>query len=104
MKSIEASIHEKVSRVFQPHYLDLQNESSGHNVPAGSETHFRLIVVTDKFAGVSRVNRQRQVYEILGEERARGLHALALWTYTPEEWENAPQNPQSPLCHGGGKK
>lgn len=104
MKTIEQAIRDKVVAAFHPVFVDVENESSGHNVPAGSETHFKLTLVTDLFAGLSRVDRQRKVYELLGEERARGLHALAIWTFTPEEWERAPQNMNSPHCMGGGKK
>lgn len=84
-------------------YLELENESHGHNVPKGSETHFRLIVVSAQFEGQSRVNRQRRVYELLADERSRGLHALALWTYTPDEWKKVEteRDRSSPHCHGG---
>ena len=103
MGSIETSIRNKVLSAFQPAFIELENESSNHHVPPGSETHFKLILVSEKFQGVSRVDRQRRVYELLSDERAQGLHALAMWTFTPEEWAKAPQNLESPNCRGGGK-
>lgn len=102
---IESSIRKKVSEALNPQWLELENESHSHNVPPGSETHFRLVVVSQVFDGLSRVERQRRVYELLNEERAQGLHALALWTYTPAEWQAKGQaSPDSPECRGGRGK
>jgi len=49
------------------------------------------------------VARHRMVNEILAEDLQR-IHALALHTYTPEEWAERGQAPQSPPCQGGGKQ
>lgn len=101
--SIEASIRNKISLELKPEWFELENESHGHNVPRGSETHFRLVVVSSQFVGLSRVDRQRRIYDLLVAERAQGLHALALWTYTPEEWSKieGARDLSSPHCHGG---
>lgn len=106
MSLIEASIRQKVQDRFQPTYYELENESHGHNVPSGSETHFRLVVVSDAFEGKSRLDRQRMVNELFNEERARGLHALTMRTFTPVEWESARADfaMPSPPCHGGSKR
>lgn len=97
---IENSILQKISQAFQPELLDLVNESSDHRVPENSETHFKLILVSEKFRGVSRVQRHQQVYALLEEERRWGLHALALWIYSPEEWAQLPSKDKmvSPKC------
>ena len=59
---------------------------AGHaHAPAGGESHFRVEVVSAEFAGLSRVARQRLVYELLAEEMKERIHALALRTLTPEE-------------------
>ncbi|PWU16204.1 MAG: BolA family transcriptional regulator [Bdellovibrio sp.] len=102
MGRIEDSIRQKVQKRFLPEWFELENESSGHRVPPGSETHFRLVVVSPAFQGFSRVDRQRQVYSLLSEEREQGLHALALWTYTPEEWQKVKEESdrRSPPCSG----
>lgn len=105
--SIEASIRSKITENLKPEWLELENESHTHNVPKNSETHFRLIVVSSLFTGLSRVDRQRKVYDLLNDERNQGLHALALWTYTPNEWAKikASRDLSSPDCHGGdGRK
>ena len=48
---VEQTVRRKLSSHFQPHHLDVINESSGHNVPKWSETHFKVVVVSDVFAG-----------------------------------------------------
>ncbi|HVV32538.1 MAG TPA: BolA family protein [Vitreimonas sp.] len=69
--------------------ISLVDESSLHAGHAGArpggETHYRLRIVSDEFAGLSRVARQRLVYDLLHEEFDTGLHALALELKTPEE-------------------
>ena len=46
---IEASIRTKLIKAFNPQHLDVLNESYMHNVPKGAETHFKVVVVSDKF-------------------------------------------------------
>jgi BolA protein len=74
---------------FAPARLAIEDESSLHRGHAGwrdgGETHFKVEIVSQAFAGHSRVARQRLVYAALSEEFAAGLHALALTTLTPEE-------------------
>lgn len=82
-------------------HLDVINESSGHNVPAGSETHFKVVAVSAAFAGLSAVRRHQAVYQLLQEPLASGVHALALHTYTPGEWVERGAAPESPACRGG---
>lgn len=84
-------------------YLDVVNESGQHSVPPGSETHFKLVVVSPAFAGLRAVARHQKIYGLLSDEMPRGLHALALHTYTPEEWEATGVAPASPACMGGSK-
>lgn len=101
----EASINQKLAYNFNPVYLEVENESHSHSVPANSETHFRVLIVSDKFNGLNRVARQRLVYDVLGAELKGGVHALALRTYSPEEWEKEGGNVSmtSPACYGGSK-
>lgn len=100
---LESSIRSKIEKAFEPSFFEIENESSNHHRPPGSETHFRLLIVSDKFVGVSRVDRQRQVANLFDDERAAGLHALAQRVYTPEEWAKAQGNVDltSPTCRGG---
>lgn len=102
--SMKARIEQKLMQSLPLLHLDVINESHMHAVPPGSESHFKLLLVSDAFEGKGKVGRHQQVYGILAEEMKSGIHALALHTYTPEEW--AAQNgqvPASPNCMGGSK-
>jgi len=75
-----------------------------HSVAPGSETHFKVLVVSQAFAGLNAVARHRRVNELLREEFAAGLHALSLRALTPEEWESQTDAGfRSPPCLGGSK-
>ena len=82
-------IESKLMAELRPRRLDIVDESHKHAGHAswqpGGETHFRVTIVTDAFAGQRRVQRQRTVYRILAEELAGRLHALQLTTLTPDE-------------------
>lgn len=86
--------------------MGVENESHHHNVPLNSETHFKVLLVSEKFSGLGRVARQRLVNEVLSEEFKTGLHALTQMTLTPEEYEEKKGSLQfvSPECLGGSKK
>ncbi len=88
---------------LQPALLEVANESGQHNVPPGSETHFKVTLVTEAFVGQSRIQRHRCVNQLLGELLAGPVHALALHTYTPAEWAARTDSPASPPCLGGGR-
>lgn len=85
-----------------PEHLELVNESHMHSVPPGSESHFKAVIVSEQFVGLHAVKRHQAVYRTLGELMSR-IHALALHTYTPEEWRARQQAPASPHCLGGSK-
>ncbi|MDN3652161.1 transcriptional regulator BolA [Thalassotalea ponticola] len=104
--SVQSIIETKLQQYFQPHHLQVINESSMHNVPAGSESHFKVIIVSDKFDGQRLLARHRQVNEVLSDELAHAIHALAMHTYTLEQWQNmaATAVPNSPDCLGGSKR
>jgi len=83
--------------------LDVQNESSMHSVPPGSETHFKVVVVSDVFEGKLLVERHRLVYAALADEMKNGVHALTITSKTPAEWQKNAASPASPPCLGGSK-
>jgi len=100
---VQQAIEEQLRREFSPHFLEVTNESDQHSVPANSETHFRVVLVSDRFEGVRKVARHRSVYSVLSPQLAGPVHALALHTYTPLEWrERSEGAPTSPRCLGGG--
>jgi stress-induced morphogen len=100
----EALIRQKLMLTFEPTLLEVVNESHGHNVAPGSETHFKVVIVANLFSGCRPVQRHRQVYAALEELLKQGIHALAIHTYTPEEWLAAGGAPESPECLGGSKR
>ncbi|MFC4350532.1 BolA family protein [Fodinicurvata halophila] len=87
--SMKQLIEEKLREALAPQRLEVADDSHKHEGHAGwrpgGETHFRVEVVSEVFEGMSRVARQRRVYEILSEELAESVHALQLRTLTPEE-------------------
>lgn len=101
---MQQTIERKLAEAFAPEELEVLNESHQHSVPPGSETHFKVVLVSAAFEGKRSVARHQQVYKVLAEELAGGVHALALHTYTPAEWaQRAAHAPDSPACMGGGK-
>ena len=102
---IEQDIKTRIQKAFDPDVLDLVNESHGHNVPKGSESHFKLVCVSDKFAGKNRVQRQREIYSVLSDIMKDKIHALALHTFTPDEWTAASERTLlSPQCSHKSKR
>lgn len=66
--------------------VDDSARHAGHaGASPGGETHYRVQIVSDVFAGLSRLARQRLVNELLGKEFEAGLHALSLDLKTPAE-------------------
>lgn len=105
MSPTQAGIERKLKTAFSPTHLEVINESHRHSVPAGSETHFKLVVVTPNFEGKGLLVRHREIYQQLDEEiKIKGVHALALHAFTPAEWEKQQNAHASPVCQGGAKK
>lgn len=99
---VQTVIEDKLAAHFDLQHLQVDNESGSHNVPAGSESHFKLVLVGESFADMSRVARHRAVHEVLSEELAGPVHALAIHLYSPEQWrERFGDAPLSPPCLGG---
>lgn len=97
-------IESKLQQQFTPDFLSVINESYMHNVPAGSESHFKVIIVSDQFANQRLISRHRSVNQLLSEELANHIHALSIHTYTLDEWQQQNNSaPDSPMCLGGGK-
>ena len=97
-------IKTKLGSRFNPSVLEVINESSMHNVPPGSETHFKVVLVSAAFSGKSPVERHRLVFGVLTEEFRDGLHALSVTSRSPEEWEGNREVGTSPACRGGSEQ
>jgi len=105
MMSVERSIRSALTDALAPEHLDVVNESHAHRVPPGSESHFKVTIVSPQFQGERLLARHRRVNALLAELLAGPIHALALHTYTPEEWRarvaaKGESAPQSPPCAG----
>ncbi|MFI8481139.1 BolA family protein [Pseudomonas sp. NPDC078700] len=85
---------------LQPEYLQVLDESHMHS--RGLETHYKAVIVSDQFEGLNSVKRHQKVYASLGDLMSQ-IHALALHTYTPQDWAKNASAPASPTCLGGSK-
>ncbi len=102
--SLQQAIENKLVETFRPLHLEVLNESFRHNVPKGSETHFKLVVVSDAFEGLRLVQRHQKVNALFMTEMKEGLHALSMETMTSGEWEERGGTVlASPPCLGGSK-
>lgn len=101
--SIQSTIEQKLAGEFDTAFLQVENESHMHNVAPGSESHFKVTIVSDSFRDQMLIKRHRMVNKAL-EQELQQIHALALHTLTPEEWEKRQGVvAESPHCRGGGK-
>ena len=96
----------KLTEFFSPVYLFIEDESGNHSVPEGAESHFKVVVASGSFAGLSKVERHQKIYSVLSDEFKKGLHALSIKAYTLVEWEKEKNHSNfvSPDCLGGSKK
>jgi BolA protein len=87
--SMEARIRDKLNAALAPERLEILNESAlhagHHGSPGTGESHFRVRIISARFAGLTRVERHRIVNQTLAEELAGGVHALAISALAPGE-------------------
>lgn len=119
-RKMSVNVQEKLTEIIAQNFeavehLDIINESSGHNVPKGSQTHFKIVVVSDRFRGMILTQRHRLMYSIIkpllrsetstsaNEDFYHRIHALSLITKTTDEWarEKGTISLKSPPCLGG---
>ena len=103
MQSIQNQLQGRLEAHFLPVFAEIVNESHMHNVPPGSESHFKVTLVSDRFEGLRLVKRHQEVYGLLTDLMQGPIHALALHTMTASEWEAKGTVPNSPDCRGGGR-
>ena len=98
---MQQTIEQKL-RALEPQVCIVENESRMHNVPADAESHFKVTIVAQQFEGDAPLARHRRVYQLLADELAGGVHALAVHAFTPDEWRAKNQTSvDSPPCLGG---
>ena len=101
--SMQTTIEQKLAGEIGVDYLQVENESHMHNVAPGAESHFKVTIVSNAFDEQMLIKRHRMVNQILQQELQQ-IHALALHTLTPQEWEaRGGLVADSPGCQGGGK-
>ena len=98
---VQESIVNKLREALSPSYLQVDNISHMHAVPANAETHFDVVVVSAAFEGLRAVQCHQRVYQLLAEELSSGVHALAIHAFTPEKWALSDEVPAPPECLGG---
>ncbi|KTD19634.1 BolA family protein [Legionella israelensis] len=102
MMNRKERIYECLQKELHPETLEVKDESSHHHVPEGAETHYKITMVSEQFRQKTRLQRHRQINQLLSEEFERGMHALSLCLYTPEEWQKISGTvSESPACRGG---
>lgn len=101
MGEVQLRIQGKLTISYTPIHLHVMNESHMHSVPRGSETHFKVIIVSNNFEGLAPIKRHRLVNATLEEELKSGVHALSIVAKTASEWEKSNVVDTSPKCLGG---
>ena len=96
-KIIENQIKDIINDKLSPSVLNIINESSMHNVPPGSESHFKLIVVSNLFKDLTTVKRHQLIYSTLNN-LMNEIHALSIHVFDEHEYENNPVVIDSPKC------
>ncbi|MDC1401403.1 BolA family transcriptional regulator [Gammaproteobacteria bacterium] len=95
--SAHETIVSQLNLSFDVENLFLENESFMHNVPLNSETHFKLIIVSNDFTDLTNVKRHQCIYKALNDTMTR-IHALSIQAFTLDEYLKNPIILESPDC------
>jgi BolA family transcriptional regulator, general stress-responsive regulator len=86
---VRDTITRKLNDAFAPESIDVVDESNLHEGHAGhrpgGQSHFRIYIVSQAFAGKSRIDRHRMINTVLADDLAGGVHALAIHAAAPGE-------------------
>ena len=96
MSSIQNHLKSQLELALNPEHCEVVNESSQHSGPA-TESHFKIVVVSSDFNEMKLIDRHRFINKLFVDE-LQHIHALAMHTYTPKEWEKRQAAPDSPEC------
>jgi BolA protein len=85
--AIVARLRELVQDALRPQELVIRDDSAAHagHATSGGKGHYRMHIVSDRFAGLSRIERHRLVHDIVRSVFDAHIHALALRTLAPDE-------------------
>ena len=96
MTSTQSNVETILRDKLAPEHLEVVNESHMHS--KGTDSHFKVVIVSPAFEGVSSVRRHQLVYGAVGDLKEKGIHALAITSRTPSEWASSPEANISPNC------
>ena len=94
--NMEHHLKTQLELALKPDYCEVVNESSQHSGPA-TASHFKLVVVSEQFNEMKLIDRHRFINKLFAEELSH-IHALAMHTYTPQEWQKRQSAPEAPEC------
>lgn len=98
--TMQQTIEQKMRAAMAIQHLQIENESHLHRGPA-TDSHFKLVVVSDAFEGKRPVARHQMIYGLLAEEMQGAIHALVMHPYTGAEWQQRQGSvPASAACKG----
>ena len=91
IESTRRNLYPDILMIVTPESIQLniaQGMHTEHLTVVGDGQHFEAVVVSDAFAGKSRVQRHQLVYQTLGDRMRAEIHALSMKTFTPQEWQS----------------
>jgi len=98
---VKVTIHNKITDIlnkeFNPVSLKIINESFMHNVPKDSESHFKIVIVSNDFMNIQTIKRHKSIYKALGNIMDE-IHALSIHTFDEDEYKKNPMVIDSPKC------
>tara|TARA_B100001029_G_C15040895_1_gene443535 strand:- start:1399 stop:1707 length:309 start_codon:yes stop_codon:yes gene_type:complete len=97
MGKIENTIKDLLIDSFDPSMLSIINESYMHNVPEGSESHFKVVIVSKYFKDIENIKRHKEIYKAL-KNIMESIHAISIQAFNEEEYQKNPEINQSPNC------
>ena len=83
---MQREIEQRLQETLDAVHVEVEDESRLHAGHGATGGHYRAVVVSERFAGLSRVAAQRLVYAALGEWMDGPIHAFAVRTFTPAQW------------------
>ena len=102
MTNVAEQLIQAVVTPLDVSHHQLENDSHKHGGGA-TDSHFNLLLVSEKFAGLSPVKRHQMVYGLAGDLMGNPIHALALHCYTEKQWQAKQVMPDTAPCLGGSK-
>ncbi|RIY31251.1 hypothetical protein CKF54_07100 [Psittacicella hinzii] len=99
----KVQIEHILTKEFTPTHLEVVDESYMHHGGPEAGSHYKVIMASESFVGLTLVQRHRLVNKSLKDVLSNDIHALSLKLFTKSEWENSPEIFESPKCLGKNK-